>query len=77
MLLHLGAVHKHAVAIAAVFQPVAGVVHDNGGAAARDAPVGKLQIVVVFAAAANQKRTLGDGDAFAGAVGSDNFKHCF
>src|SRR5208337_5054146 len=68
VLLHLDAVHKQAVAVAAVFKPIAGIVADNRGASSRDAPIGKLQVVFVLAAA-NQKRGLGDGNALAGTVG--------
>jgi hypothetical protein len=77
VLLNLGAVHKHAVAIAAVLQPVAGAVGHNRRAAARDAPVVKLQNVVDLAAAPDVEGLKRQGNLLAGAVRGDDFQHGF
>ena len=69
VLLHLGAVHIQSVAVAAVFQPVTGIANDDRGQR-RECAVGKLQVVVAFAAAANQKRRLSDNEALAGMSGA-------
>src|ERR1700683_499809 len=50
-------------------------VNEDGGAAARNAAVGKLEIVVGFATPADEERGLRDGDGLARLVRSVNFKH--
>jgi hypothetical protein len=72
VLLHLGAIHKHAVAIAPVFNAVAAVAHDNGGAMARDAAVGERNAVVDFAPA-NEERGMRDGDSLTRLVRGNHF----
>ena len=75
MLLDFGAIHKHAVAIAHVFDVIAGAVHDDGGATARDAAVGELDAVVGFAAA-DEERGMRYGDGLTGLVRGDHFNEC-
>ncbi len=54
--IHLFAVHKDALAVAQILKLVSGFKPDDGSAAARNAPVVKLQVVARLAVPADQKR---------------------
>lgn len=56
LFLYLFAVHEEAIPVATVFEPVAVFSGHNRRASARDPAVGKLQVVIAGAAAANEKR---------------------
>src|SRR5580698_5895698 len=72
-----GAIHKNAIAVAAVLQAEAGALWRNRRAIARDAPIGKLQRVVAHAAAPNVERPMSQVDILPRTVGRDDFECSF
>ncbi len=74
---HFFAVDEKAAALAAVLDVEAIAFDDDGGAIARDAAVGKLEMVAGFGAAADHKRSLRDAGVPPLAVWRDNFKDRF
>src|SRR5271157_660710 len=74
---HLFAVDKNSLAMAAVLQPVAAFLCNQGGAVARDAPVLKLQMIAGLAAAADQKWGLSYQNKLTRTAGDDDLQHGF
>ncbi len=77
VLLHLRAIHKQAVAVAAVHQAVAGALGHDRRAAAGDAAVVKLQNIVDLTAAPDVEGLNRQGDRLSRAVRGDDFEYGF
>src|SRR5215467_10194529 len=73
--LHFFAVDEQPAALPAILNVKTVGFDDDSGAVARDAAVGKLQVVAGFRAPADQKRRLGHAQIAARAVWRDDFKN--
>ena len=73
--LHFFAVDEKTAALPAILEVKAVRFDDDGGAIARDAAVGELQVVAGFRAPADQERQLRDAHVAPPAVRRDDFKN--
>ena len=75
--LHLFAIDEKAASLSAIFDVKAARFDDDRGAVARDAPVGKLQMVAGLGAPSDHEGSLRDAGIAARAVWGDDFEHGF